>query len=478
MDEPAALCCSITHCMFRDPVVVVESGNTYERAAILEFWSHHSVPRDPLTNTVLTTQQLCVNWDKRREVAALLDQHPDHLPHGWASRDIPPFSPVVPNERRQAWGACTLCTAVLAIGLAVITTLRPQAAATNTEGSCSTSAYGAMGKRLPHQSGVLRGLFAVGSDSNTDVSSSVTVPKFKVVERAEAMLNLMMHGQLEVSVLSTPQEEAALELAPEAHHEISVPQWIADRRALRLDSPAPDSSSLNNVDTAKSTGFVRPPVARTGRPFMTATGRPDVMLGGGFLCLAAIWTRALWRTPPGADLMASVLASSIVTLPFWYLGGHLVSRGLDPQLHRSTLVVHLGGIQVERVHVLLDRLPTYVVSSVGTWWQLHSCSYMPWDELLADVQKTRSPSCHRSATERERRLQNALRVQTSGWADWLGGWAGSELVISTPWKEQRWLSSPRYPYGSLQAAELHTVREWLLQWAMEHDAGLRVMCRD
>ena len=35
--EPSALLCPITHEMFRDPVVVIASGHTYERSAILDW---------------------------------------------------------------------------------------------------------------------------------------------------------------------------------------------------------------------------------------------------------------------------------------------------------------------------------------------------------------------------------------------------------------------------------------------------------
>jgi len=39
VEEPDALCCPITHCVLRDPVFVPESGTTYEREALLNFWS-------------------------------------------------------------------------------------------------------------------------------------------------------------------------------------------------------------------------------------------------------------------------------------------------------------------------------------------------------------------------------------------------------------------------------------------------------
>ena len=57
--------------LFRDPVFVPESGNTYERNALLRFWNSSPAAqlRDPLTNLELTSDQTFANWDKRREVS-------------------------------------------------------------------------------------------------------------------------------------------------------------------------------------------------------------------------------------------------------------------------------------------------------------------------------------------------------------------------------------------------------------------------
>ena len=93
--EPSSLCCPVMRTLFRDPVFVPESGNTYERDALMTFWRASQMagapPRDPLNNTVLTSTQVFVNWDKRREVAAWLQDNPGYVPSGWAGRsDIPP----------------------------------------------------------------------------------------------------------------------------------------------------------------------------------------------------------------------------------------------------------------------------------------------------------------------------------------------------------------------------------------------------
>ena len=56
MEESDALCCPITHCMLRDPVFVPESGTTYEREVLLNFWrTSAGVRRDVLSNQPLSS---------------------------------------------------------------------------------------------------------------------------------------------------------------------------------------------------------------------------------------------------------------------------------------------------------------------------------------------------------------------------------------------------------------------------------------
>lgn len=88
-EERDDLLCPITHIMFCDPVVC-ESGNTYERTALEQFWTTTSQPRDPVTNVPVDPAILLPNWDKRRAVAAWLDAHPAHVPAGWETRDVAP----------------------------------------------------------------------------------------------------------------------------------------------------------------------------------------------------------------------------------------------------------------------------------------------------------------------------------------------------------------------------------------------------
>lgn len=90
--------------MFRDPVVVAESGNTYERAAITNWWrTQDDEIRDPRTNAILRTGALVTNWDKRREVEEFLMENPSYVPEGWETREVPPPSLVETPQvsRRQ-----------------------------------------------------------------------------------------------------------------------------------------------------------------------------------------------------------------------------------------------------------------------------------------------------------------------------------------------------------------------------------------
>ena len=75
----------ITRVMFRDPVMVVESGHTYERSAILSHFERNG-PKDPLTRLALSSTKVMTNWAVRQMVR---DKHPDvtprphEAPHGF-----------------------------------------------------------------------------------------------------------------------------------------------------------------------------------------------------------------------------------------------------------------------------------------------------------------------------------------------------------------------------------------------------------
>ena len=85
--EPEVLLCPITRVMFRDPVMVVDSGHTYERSAILSHFERNGA-KDPLTRRALSSTKVMTIWAMRNVVQAWLDKHPDVTPDGWDSREL------------------------------------------------------------------------------------------------------------------------------------------------------------------------------------------------------------------------------------------------------------------------------------------------------------------------------------------------------------------------------------------------------
>jgi hypothetical protein len=101
VDEPDTLICPITMELYRDPVFVPTSGNTYERNGLERFWATSTSPRDPLTNQPVTDKVVHSNWDKRREVQKFLDEHEGYTPEGWESRDVPRARPSTIGHSRR-----------------------------------------------------------------------------------------------------------------------------------------------------------------------------------------------------------------------------------------------------------------------------------------------------------------------------------------------------------------------------------------
>ena len=85
--EPVELMCPITRTMFRDPVMVFESGHTYERDKVLSHFRRNGA-RDPYTNCALSSTKVMTNWAMRNVVQAWLDKHPGVTPDGWDSREL------------------------------------------------------------------------------------------------------------------------------------------------------------------------------------------------------------------------------------------------------------------------------------------------------------------------------------------------------------------------------------------------------
>lgn len=70
---PRELCCPITEDLYKDPVVLVETGQTYERKSIEQWFSRgHKI--DPLTGKQLTSIQLVPNYAIKGLVQSWIDR--------------------------------------------------------------------------------------------------------------------------------------------------------------------------------------------------------------------------------------------------------------------------------------------------------------------------------------------------------------------------------------------------------------------
>ena len=85
--EPEEFMCPITRAVFRDPVMLFDSGHTYERSAILSHFERNGA-KDPLTRRALSSTKVMTNWAMRNVVQAWLDKHPGVTPDGWDSREL------------------------------------------------------------------------------------------------------------------------------------------------------------------------------------------------------------------------------------------------------------------------------------------------------------------------------------------------------------------------------------------------------
>jgi len=67
-EPPEHLKCVITQELFTDPVVLVQTGYTYERAAILRWLNAKFPPTDPTSNVELWCTDIVPNWSLRQSV--------------------------------------------------------------------------------------------------------------------------------------------------------------------------------------------------------------------------------------------------------------------------------------------------------------------------------------------------------------------------------------------------------------------------
>ena len=100
--------CPITRVMFRDPVIVVDSGHTYESEAIIQHFKKNGY-FDPLTRQRINSNPTVItNFVARKGVQDWLDNNPTLIPEGWPNREVPkcrrisfdPFSPKAIWRRR------------------------------------------------------------------------------------------------------------------------------------------------------------------------------------------------------------------------------------------------------------------------------------------------------------------------------------------------------------------------------------------
>ena len=96
---PGNLVCPISFNMFRDPVMVVESGHTYDRNEITQHFAHNN--RDPKTNLRLRSTRVVTNWGVRDAVEEWLNRHPDVTPDGWDSRELLPAQVEAPVQTTE-----------------------------------------------------------------------------------------------------------------------------------------------------------------------------------------------------------------------------------------------------------------------------------------------------------------------------------------------------------------------------------------
>lgn len=84
--EPASLRCPLSKAMFRDPVIIICTGYTYERTWILKHFE--SSLSDPITGETVSGE-LQVNRAVRDSVEEWIHSNRDITPQGWEDKTIP-----------------------------------------------------------------------------------------------------------------------------------------------------------------------------------------------------------------------------------------------------------------------------------------------------------------------------------------------------------------------------------------------------
>ena len=74
--------------MFRDPVMVPESGNTYEFSTLKKCWKGTKKAKDPLSNEELKSTEVITDRNKRREGDRNKRREIDWNLDGWELRRL------------------------------------------------------------------------------------------------------------------------------------------------------------------------------------------------------------------------------------------------------------------------------------------------------------------------------------------------------------------------------------------------------
>ena len=405
-DEPDALCCPITHCMFREPVFVPESGTTYERSALLAFWRRApGRRRDVLSNCAITSDTVFVDWNKRREVAAWLSAHPDVTPAGWDDREPPPpraseatgdgnnrprdFARLIP--RWAVWlpfslrGAIVVAVVSTALALGFAGTLTPEIATVHRAASPDDPPI--VGGELVH---------------------SLTTAK----DRVHA------HARVELIETDSPTATARGEGPPTA-------AWTAksSRRSRSTGAPVPVlQARIPPVSVSVFGGGGDGGGSGAGAGAGAAAG--EVALAVGWLSFTTFWTASAYAA--GAPLLFVCFSA-----PFWWVGAQLLAMGVAPFLDDSQLTADADGL-----HLVRRPRPS---SPLWRPWRLVGSSspssssssshrqavFVPWDEFGAVA--VRQVGVTRGVPQHALAVADAAGRTVASWGG--GGVSHEELTL-------------------------------------------------
>ena len=342
------MCCPITHALFRDPVFVPSSGHTYEREALLCFWNQAPPRRDPLTNVPLESSTVYTNWAKRSEVNVWLGEHPDYVPPGWASRDLPPpAARPVTVTTLASWAPCgrlvRLCFTLLAVVLMLLAGL---------------------GLHEDIATGALQEDAAAGALENEDglpFSAAARDEAEQAVRYADwaSMPRAPQLQPLRILLQNGPPAGSRIEVAL-LLSQSSSPQVVG----LRIRLPRAPPGSLATGDAAARSFFA--------------------LLWLGF---TAFWTSAAWHS--GAPLHFMLFSA-----PFWVVGGTLLRGSILPLTESFELACDRGGLAIQRTSLITGTRSDHApwTDIVGEAW--------PADQGGAELGRGVEPSWARAVEVR------------------------------------------------------------------------------